>query len=161
VPEPTKAGGNKRAISLLSIINPPKRTVALPPFSASPEQSKKKKKRHAHAKKQKKNESRQPNTPHPTKAETKISPSKLAEEWNNKSKPSAKDCNMHPHLVGYNKEFLGVVSKHNDPMNGKLNLSGVSKIYHDLCNIVVHDRIPIPDWKKCLPNRAELHGTKF
>ena len=44
VPEPTKAGGNKRAISLLSIINPPKRTVTLPPFSASPEQSKKKKK---------------------------------------------------------------------------------------------------------------------
>ena len=86
-PAPMRAGGNKRAISLLSIINPPKRTISLPPFSASPEISKKKNKQHKHAKRRKKNETRQPNTPKTTKAEPKLSPSKLVKKWSEKSKP--------------------------------------------------------------------------
>ena len=48
----TNAGGNKQAISLLSIVNPPKCIISLPPFSALPEKLKKKNGQHKHAKRQ-------------------------------------------------------------------------------------------------------------
>ena len=46
-------------------------------------------------------------------------------------------------------------------MHGRQTLSGYSNIFTELGDRIVAPTTPIHEWKKDLPTRFELHGTKF
>ena len=74
--------------------------------------------------------------------------------------PTAKEQAKHPHLIGYNTNILGIKTAKVNPLHGKTNFLGHSKLF-TMLNKIILDPEPIPAWKAALPTRSELRRTAF